>query len=157
MTPERAANYEGDEEESADIKRAFNTASEGGLTAVPTYQWGESLAEVGDRILVPLNLNGLEAAEMELDHDGAEVLADMLLGAIAPEDPYRGPRTECAGIWMTGRIPEADARRAALDHHTDLRDGGQRGIDELEAGAPVVYWIDDADGPKPEQQVAQQG
>jgi hypothetical protein len=46
-----------------------------------TFQWGESVTWTGGGILVHLNLLGIDAADLELDRDDAEILGTMLLDA----------------------------------------------------------------------------
>lgn len=48
---------------------------------LPVYQWGESVTWNRGRILVPLNLDDVTFADLELDENSAGVLADMLTDA----------------------------------------------------------------------------
>jgi len=52
---------------------------------LPAYAWGESVTWNNGRILVPLNSGGESVADLELDEGSADLLADMLKDAAAPE------------------------------------------------------------------------
>ena len=65
----------------ARIREQVASENTPGGGAAPVYTWGESITWTDGRILVHLNRDGRDAADLELDRDDAELLATMLLDA----------------------------------------------------------------------------
>lgn len=61
-----------------------------GTAAAPVYAWGESITWTDGQILVHLNHDGDDAADLEVDRDDAELLATMLLDAAGRSEDSDG-------------------------------------------------------------------